>query len=221
MISLPNMNWTKLAIIGLGLVLVYLLFFSEKFDIQAPFNLLTSDASIKDIRVPIPIIPIPVDDNEVPNRVEFDKRVDITDLQKLKAINNILERIREVNNYREFNAALRQITSFTPNENKLAYINQYIVDKIGYYSGKQYVFNVMSTSKAMGHQTDDQYRIQYNLNGNVDNYTFSIKVIVVISKPDINNSNMDISFNELRVDNPDVFITPNKSDNLDNYATIN
>ncbi len=169
----------------------------------------------------IPIDYQEVNDEEVPNKVEFQKRATLTDLQKLKAINNILERIKEVNAYRDFNPALQQITKFIPDENKLRYINQYIVDKLSYYSGKQYVFNVMSTSNANGQQTDDQYSIQYNLNGSVDNYTFSIKVIVVISKPDINNSNMDISFNELRVDNPDVFITPNKSDNLDNYATIN
>jgi hypothetical protein len=218
MISLPNMNWTKLAIIGLGLVLVYLLFFSEKFDIQAPFNLLTSDASIKDIRVPIPIIPIPVDDNEVPNRVEFDKRVDITDLQKLKAINNILERIKEVNSYRQFNPALRQVTTFTPDSSKLSYINQYIIDKLSYYSGGQYKFVVDTTDGASGSQTEDQYMLSYNLNGSIDSLSLSIKIIVIISKPDINNSDMDISFNEIRVNNPEVFITPNTPFN--NNASI-
>jgi hypothetical protein len=215
------MNYTKILIIALVFGLLYLLFYRENFDIQATFNLLTNDASIKDNHMRIPIDYQEVNDEEVPNKVEFQKRATLTDLQKLKAINNILERIKEVNAYRDFNSALQQITKFVPDENKLGYINQYIVDKLSYYSGKQYVFNVMSTSNANGQQTDDQYRIQYNLNGSVDNYTFSIKVIVVISKPDINNSNMDISFNELRVDNPDVFITPNKSDNLDNYATIN
>jgi len=215
------MNYTKILIIVLVLALLYLLFYRENFDIQATFNLLTNDASIKDKHMRIPIDYQEVNDEEVPNKVEFQKRATLTDLQKLKAINNILERIKEVNAYRDFNPALQQITKFIPDENKLRYINQYIVDKLSYYSGKQYVFNVMSTSNANGQQTDDQYSIQYNLNGSVDNYTFSIKVIVVISKPDINNSNMDISFNELRVDNPDVFITPNKSDNLDNYATIN
>jgi len=215
------MNYTKILIIVLVLGLLYLLFYREEFDIQASFNLLTNNASIKDKHMTVPIDYEEVDDNEVPNRVEFQKRATLTDLQKLKAINNILDRIKEVNAYREFNPALQQITKFVPDENKLSYINQYIVDKLSYYSGKQYVFNVMSTNSANGLQTDDQYRIQYNLNGSVNNYTFSIKVIVVISKPDINNSNMDISFNELRVDNPDVFITPNKSDNLDNYATIN
>jgi len=215
------MNYTKILIIVLVLGLLYLLFYRENFDIQATFNLLTNDVSIKDKHMTVPIDYKEVDDNEVPNRVEFQKRATLTDLQKLKAINNILDRIKEVNAYREFNPALQQITKFVPDENKLSYINQYIVDKLSYYSGKQYVFNVMSTNGANGLQTDDQYRIQYNLNGSVNNYTFSIKVIVVISKPDINNSNMDISFNELRVDNPDVFITPNKSDNLDNYATIN
>ena len=215
------MNYTKILIIALVLGLLYLLFYRENFDIQSKFNLLTNDASIKDKHMTIPIDYEKVDDNEVPNRVEFQKRATLTDLQKLKAINNILDRIREVNGNREFNAALQQITKFVPDQNKLSYINQYIVEKLGYYSGKQYVFNVMSTSKASGEQTDDQYRIQYNLNGSVDNYSFNIKVIVVISKPDINNSNMDISFNELRVDNPDVFITPNKNDKLDNYATIN
>jgi hypothetical protein len=215
------MNYTKILIIVLVFVLLYLLFFSEKFDIQSTFNLLTNNASIKDKTITLPIDYEEVNDDEVPNKVQFEKRATLTDLQKLKAINNILERIKEVNDYREFNPALQQITKFVPDENKLAYINQYIVDKLGYYSGKQYVFNVMSTSKANGHQTDDQYRIQYNLNGNVDDYTFSIKIIVIISKPDINNRNMDISFTELRVDNPDVYITPNKNSNLDNYATIN
>ena len=215
------MNYTKILIIALVLGLLYLLFYRENFDIQSTFNLLTNDASIKDKHMTIPIDYEEVDDNEVPNRVEFQKRATLTDLQKLKAINNILDRIKEVNAYRDFNSALQQITKFVPDQNKLSYINQYIVDKLSYYSGKQYVFNVMSTSNANGQQTDDQYRIQYNLNGSVDNYSFSIKVIVVISKPDINNSNMDISFNELRVDNPDVFITPNKNDKLDNYATIN
>lgn len=215
------MNYTKILIIALVLGLLYLLFYRENFDIQSTFNLLTNDASIKDKHMTIPIDYQEVNDEEVPNRVEFQKRATLTDLQKLKAINNILDRIKEVNAYRDFNSALQQITKFVPDQNKLSYINQYIVDKLSYYSGKQYVFNVMSTSNANGQQTDDQYRIQYNLNGSVDNYTFSIKIIVVISKPDINNSNMDISFNELRVDNPDVYITPNKSDNLDNYATIN
>jgi len=218
MISLSNMNWTKLAIIGLGLVLIYLLFFSEKFDIQAPFNLLTSDASIKDIRVPIPIIPEPVDDNEVPNLVEFDKRVNITDLQKLKAINNILERIKEVNNYRQFNEALRQVTTFKPDSDKLSYINQYIISKLSYYSGGQYKFIIDKTDNESGSQTEDQYMISYNLNGRVDSLGFAIKIIVVISKPDINNSSMDISFNEIRVDNPEVFITPNTPFN--NNASI-
>jgi len=218
MISLSNMNWTKLAIIGLGLVLIYLLFFSEKFDIQAPFNLLTSDASIKDIRVPIPIIPEPVDDNEVPNLVEFDKRVNITDLQKLKAINNILERIKEVNNYRQFNEALRQVTTFKPDSDKLSYINQYIISKLSYYSGGQYKFIIDTTDNESGSQTEDQYMISYNLNGRVDSLGFAIKIIVVISKPDINNSSMDISFNEIRVDNPEVFITPNTPFN--NNASI-
>ena len=218
MISLSNMNWTKLAIIGLGLVLIYLLFFSEKFDIQAPFNLLTSDASIKDIRVPIPIIPEPVDDNEVPNLVEFDKRVNITDLQKLKAINNILERIKEVNNYRQFNEALRQVTTFKPDSAKLSYINQYIISKLSYYSGGQYKFIIDTTDNESGSQTEDQYMISYNLNGRVDSLGFAIKIIVVISKPDINNSSMDISFNEIRVDNPEVFITPNTPFN--NNASI-
>ena len=218
MISLSNMNWTKLAIIGLGLVLIYLLFFSEKFDIQAPFNLLTSDASIKDIRVPIPIIPEPVDDNEVPNLVEFDKRVNITDLQKLKAINNILERIKEVNNYRQFNEALRHVTTFKPDSDKLSYINQYIISKLSYYSGGQYKFIIDTTDNESGSQTEDQYMISYNLNGRVDSLGFAIKIIVVISKPDINNSSMDISFNEIRVDNPEVFITPNTPFN--NNASI-
>jgi len=218
MISLANMNWTKLAIIGLGLVLVYLLFFNEKFDIQAPFNLLTSDASIKDIRVPIPIIPIPVDDNEVPNQVEFDKRVDITDLQKLKAINNILERIKEINSYRQFNPALRQVTTFIPDSNKLSYINKYIIDKLSYYSGGQYKFVVDTADSASGSQTEDQYMLSYNLNGSIDSLSFTIKIIVIISKPDMNNNSMDISFNEIRVDNPEVFITPNMPFN--NNATI-
>ena len=215
------MNITKILIIALVLGLLYLLFYREDFDIQSTFNLLTNNASIKDKHMTIPIDYQEVNDDEVPNKVEFQKRATLTDLQKLKAINNILDRIREVNAYKEFNPALQQITKFVPDENKLSYINQYIVDKLSYYSGKQYVFNVMGTSKASGEQTEDQYRIQYNLNGSVDDYSFSIKVIVIVSKPDINNSNIDISFNELRVDNPDVFITPNKSDNLDNYAKIN
>ena len=215
------MNYNKILIIVLVLGLLYLLFYRENFDIQSTFNLLTNDASIKDKHMRIPIDYPEVDDEEVPNRVEFQKRATLTDLQKLKAINNILDRIREVNGYREFNAALQQVTKFVPDENKLSYINKYIVDKLSYYSGKQYIFNVKDTSKTNGLQTDDQFRIEYNLNGSVDDYSFSIKVLVIISKPDINNSNMDISFNELRVDNPDVFITPNKSNNLDNYATIN
>jgi hypothetical protein len=218
MISLPNMNWTKLAIIGLGLVLIYLLFFSEKFDIQAPFNLLTSDASIKDIRVPMPMRPEPVNDDEVPNQVYFDKRADITDLQKLKAINNILERIKEVNNYRQFNPALRQVTTFTPDNSKLTYINNYILDKLSFYSGGQYKFIVDTMDSASGSQTEDQYMLSYNLNGRVGSLGFAIKIIVIISKPDINNNSMDISFNEIRVDNPEVFITPHTPFN--NNASI-
>ena len=82
----------------------------------------------------------------------------------------------------------------------------------------QYKFIVDTVDSASGSQTEDQYMLSYNLNGRVDSLSFAIKIIVIISKPDVNNNSMDISFNEIRVDNPEVFITPNTPFN--NNASI-
>jgi hypothetical protein len=210
----------KYLIIIFVFVILYLIFSKEHFDITSNLNLLT-DYSVKNLsekRIPMTMFPPEINDDEIPKQVEFDKTVSITDLQKLKAINNILDRIKEINIPKIFNPALLPVSSFIPNTNNLNFINNYLHDKIIYYSGNQYdlIFNNLSNVSAI--ETDKQYQIYYVINGLIDNLRVDVIVDVVIEKPDMSNTVPDIGFNELRIDNPSIYITPNTYN--DNYARI-
>jgi hypothetical protein len=210
----------KYLIIILVCVLLYLIFSKEHFDITSNLNLLTT-YSVKDLsekKIPMTMFPPETNDEEIPKQVEFDKTVSITDLQKLKAINNILDRIKEVNIPKIFNPALLPVSAFVPNTNNLNFINNYLHDKIAYYSGSQYdlIFNNLFNVSAI--ETDKQYKIYYIINGVIDNLKVNVIVDVVIEKPDMSNTVPDIGFNELRIDNPTIYITPNTYS--DNHARI-
>ena len=210
----------KYLIIILVCVLLYLIFSKEHFDITANLNLLTNN-SVKDLsekKIPMTMFPPEINDEEIPKQVEFDKTVSITDLQKLKAINNILDRVKEVNIPKIFNPSLLPFSPFVPNINNLNFINNYLHDKIAYYSGNQYdlIFNNLSNISAM--ETDKQYKIYYLIDGVIDNLKVNVIVDVVIEKPDMSNTTPDIGFNELRIDNPSIYITPNTYN--DNHARI-
>jgi hypothetical protein len=210
----------KYLIIILVCVLIYLIFTKEHFDITANLNFLP-DYSVKNLsekRIPMTMFPPETNDVEIPKQVEFDKTVSITDLQKLKAINNILDRVKEVNIPKIFNPALLPVSTFVPNIKNLNFINNYLHDKIAYYSGSQYnlIFNNLSNISAS--ETDKQYRIYYLINGLIDNLKIDIIVDVVIEKPDMSNNMPEVNFNELRIDNPSIYITPNTYN--DNHALI-
>jgi hypothetical protein len=210
----------KYLIIILVCVLLYLIFSKEHFDITSNLNLL-ADYSVKNLSektIPMTMFPPETNDDEIPKQVEFDKTVSITDLQKLKAINNILDRIKEVNIPKIFNPALLPASLFVPNTNNLNFINNYLHDKIAYYSGNQYdlIFNNLININAI--ETDKQYKINYIIDGVIDNLKINVIVDVVIEKPDMSNTVPDIGFNELRIDNPTIYITPNTYN--DNHARI-
>jgi len=208
----------KLLIIVLGIILLYLLFFRENFDNSANLNLLMSKSSLNDSAITIPIDTLKVNDDETPNQFEFNKKVNITDLQKLKAINNILERIKELHEYTIFNPALQPIKEFVPNTANLNSINKYIIEQLAYYSGNQYNLKITNVDPTNGAETDDQYLINYNMDCKVDNLQFKIIVSTIISKPNQTSSDLTINFNVLRIDNADIYITPNNPDT--NYALI-
>jgi len=208
----------KLLIIVLGIILLYLLFVRENFDNSANLNLLMSNPSLNDSVITIPIDTFKVNDDETPNQFEFNKKVNITDLQKLKAINNILERIKELHEYTVFNPALQPVKEFVANTANLNSINKYIIEQLAYYSGNQYNLKISSVDATNGAETDDQYLINYNMYCKVDNLEFKIIVSVVISKPTATSSDLNINYNILRIDNADIYITPNNPDT--NYALI-
>ena len=207
----------KLLIIVLGIILLYLLFFRENFDNSANLNLQMSNPSLLDLPVESPIDYSNVNDNETPKQFEFDKKVNITDLQKLKAINNILERIKEIHEYGIFNPALQPTREFEPNVRNFNDINTYIVKELSYYSGDQYKLKINSVDSAKGVETDDQFFISYIIYANVDNLQFKIIVSVIITKPNATKE-LSINFDILRIDNPNIYITPNTPDT--NYALI-
>jgi hypothetical protein len=210
----------KYLIIILVCVLLYLIFSKEHFDITANLNLLTK-YSVKDLsekKIPMTMFPPEINDEEIPKQVEFDKTVSITDLQKLKAINNILDRIKEVNIPKIFNPALLPSSSFVPNTSNLNFINNYLHNKIAYYSGDQYNLIFNNVSNISGIETDKQYKIYYIIDGVIDNLKINVIVDIVIEKPDMSNTVPDIGFNELRIDNPSIYITPNTYN--DNHARI-
>jgi len=211
----------KIFIIIILLIFVGVLCTPEEFDISANLNLLTDKQSLNDKAIVLPIDYSNINDNEYPKQVDFNKKIKITDLQKLKAVNNILERIKDIHTFNVFNPALRPVTVINPDQTNINYINNYIVNKIAYYSGNQYTVSIVGTNNMKGHETDDQYLIQYNLtssinniddttvNVNVKKLIFNIIISVIITKEQLNKT-LDIYFNELRIDNPDIYITPNK-----------
>jgi hypothetical protein len=207
----------KLLIIILGIILLYLLFFQENFDNSANLNLQMSNPSLLDLPVEYPIDLSIVDDNETPKQYEFNKKVTITDLQKLKAINNILERVKEIHEYGVFNPALQPTREFVPNVRNFSDINTYIINQLSYYSGNQYKLKISNVDSASGIETDDQFFISYILYANIDNLQFKIIVSVIITKPNATKE-LTINFDILRIDNPNIYITPNNPDT--NYALI-
>ena len=210
-----------LIILIVVVIILFLVVKSEKFDISANLNLYNDAYSSKlltEKRIPFPMFPPDVEDTEIPEQVKFDKNITITDLQKLKAINNILERVKEVNPIKSFNDALQPITNFTPDINNLSFINNYINSLIQYYSGNQYNLIFKTTSNMSGYEIDTQYKIYYIQTCIVDNLKINIIIDVVLNKPDINNPEPEVSFTELRIDNPSIYITPYKYE--DNHALI-
>ncbi len=128
----------KYLIIILVIVALFILIKREKFDISNNLNLLGGDTRYNAKPKFINIESNYINDDETPNQVEFNKKLNITNLQKLKAINKIFERIMEVHKNMNFNEALLPITQFRPDKNRLEVINNYIREKLLYYSGNQY-----------------------------------------------------------------------------------
>jgi len=207
-------------IIILVIIFIFLLVTRENFDISANLNLFPTYTGndIIEKRIPMTMFPPDVNDDETPNQVNFDKRIGITELQKLKAINNILERIKEINPTKIFNPALLPINKFTPNNNNLNFINNYIFEKIMYYSGDQYNLIFRNINNIFGEETDIEYRISFNIIGIIDDIKINIIVDVVIQKPTMSDTLPNVAFNELRIDNPNIYITPLTYE--DNHALV-
>jgi len=213
------------------LIIIVILFFvitQENFDVSANLNLLTNSEIRFNNPLRMPISPDPVEDNETPNLVLFEKKINLPILQKLKAINNILERIKDISiteasskklDVLTFNPALLPVKEFTPDENKLSMINSILVDLLKFYSGSQYILNIINTDNEYGAETDDQYKIKYFLYGEIDNIDMRIIVELLIIKSSTSQTDLNIVFTELRIDNPNIYITPNN--NLDKYESIN
>ena len=137
----------KTLIIILILVALFFIVTQESFDVSGNLNLLTNTVAKFDKPIRIPISADPVEDNEIPKQIEFDRKENITVLQKLKAINNILERIKEISitdlkpenkNITIFNPALLPVEIFEPDYEKLKVLNSVIIDRLIFYSGNQY-----------------------------------------------------------------------------------
>ena len=221
------------------LIIIVALFFvitQENFDVSANLNLLTNSELRFNEPVIIPISANPVDDREVPDPVLFNERSNITILQKLKAINNILERIKDISitessskkldnnvfsNVITFNPALLPVKTYEPDMNKLKIINKFITDKIRYYSGGQYVLSVLNIDNAYGAETDDQYRLAYNIYGVIDSVKLKLIVDLIIVKSYTTETDLQVIFTQLRIDNPNVYITPYNNANSDKYESIN
>ena len=220
----------KYVIIILILVVLYFLISQENYDPSANLNLSTNSTPRFDMPVKIPISADSLPDNEIPTQANFDQKLNITVLQKLKAINNILERIKDVSidgnrssenifsNVVTFNPALQPVTDFKPDINKLNIINKIITDKLKFYSGNQYIFKPVNMDNAYGAETDDQYRIAYFLYGTIDEIKLRIIVDLIILKSSTTETDLKIIFSELRVDNPNVYITPYNSN--DTFQSI-
>jgi hypothetical protein len=216
----------KYIIIVLIIILLFFLVVRENFDPSANLNLLTNSPYRFDNPIRIPISADLDDDTEVPKQFQFDKKLNITTLQKLKAINNILERIKEISmtnnkfNVITFNPALLPVKTFEPEIQKLRVVNQFIINKLTYYSGGQYNFQLVNMDNAYGAETDDQYRVAYILYGSIDDINLKIIVDLIIIKSQTTQTDLNIVFTELRIDNPNVYITPYNNENTDNYELI-
>jgi hypothetical protein len=212
----------KYIIIVLILIALFFLVTQENFDISANLNLLTNSETRFDKPIRIPISADLVEDNEIPSQIDFDQKVNTTVLQKLKAVNNILERIKEVSFEKKdiitFNPALLPIVNFEPDYEKLKILNNVIIDRLKFYSGNQYNLKVTNIDNAYGAETDDQYRIAYYVYGDIDNLNIKMIVDLIILKSTTTDTDLNIIFTELRIDNPNIYITPNNSDS--NYELI-
>ena len=82
-----------------------------------------------------------------------------------------------------------------------------------------YILNVINIDNEYGAETDDQFKIKYLLYGEIDNINMRIIVELLIIKSSTSQTDLNIVFTELRIDNPNIYITPNN--NLDNYESIN
>ena len=112
----------KIILLIILIFLVYFVFLQEKFDISANLNLLMDKSSLFDKPINIPIDTGSDLKNYEDNQVTFDK-LQTFDLEKLKAINKILERIKELHEYIVFNPALRPVSVIEPDTNNLQFIN--------------------------------------------------------------------------------------------------
>ena len=182
------------------LIIVVILFFivtQENFDVSANLNLLTNSELRFNNPVKLSISPDIVNDKEIPNDVLFNERSNITILQKLKAINNILERIKDISitevsskkldsnvfsNVVTFNPALLPVKTYEPDLGKLNIITKFIADKLKYYSGGQYILNVLNIDNALGAETDDQYRLAYLLYAVIDSIKLKLIIDLIILK---------------------------------------
>ena len=89
-----------------------------------------------------------------------------------------------------------------------------------FYSGKQYQLKVLNIDNAYGAETDDQYRIAYYVYGNIDDLKVKMIVDLIILKSATTDTDLNIIFTELRIDNPNIYITPYNDDNNSNYELI-
>jgi hypothetical protein len=226
----------KYIIIILIIVALYFIVTQENFDVSANLNLLTNSELRFNKPINIPISPNQIEDREVPNPVLFYDKVKMTILQKLKAINNILERIKDISitesnskkldnnvfsNVITFNPALLPVKTYEPDMDKLKVINKFITDKIKYYSGGQYILSVLNIDNAYGAETDDQYRLAYNIYGVIDSVKLKLIVDLIIIKSSTTETDLQVIFTQLRIDNPNVYITPYNNADSDKYESIN
>ena len=221
----------KYIIIILIIVALFFIVTQENFDVSANLNLLTNSDTNFEKPIRLPISPNLIEDREIPNPVLFNKKVNITILQKLKAINNILERIKEVsttgsNSKKQlslltFNPALLPVQTFEPDMNKLEVLNKVLSSQLKFYSGGQYILNILDVNNAYGAETDDQYRIAYVIYGTIDNINVKILVDLLVIKSTTTETDLNIIFTELRIDDPNVYITPYNNADSDNYESIN
>jgi hypothetical protein len=218
----------KTLIIILIIVALFFIVTQENFDVSGNLNLLTNTEARFDKPVNIPISADPVDDKEIPKQLEFDRKENTTILQKLKAINNILERIKEISitdlrpenkDITTFNPALLPVETFEPDYEKLKVLNSVITDRLMFYSGNQYELKILNMDNAFGAETDTQYRIAYFLYGSIDDLKMKIIVDLLILKSATTDTDLNIIFTELRIDNPNIYITPYNDDNS-NYELI-